>query len=141
MEGPNDTTESAVGAEAEAPAAAPAAPAAMAQDEPPTDSAPAAAAVPAAAAAAAADGEKRYDPNCPQGKNYTREQFIKAYGDERGPAHWDACLNALPGKKRPAPAPAAPAEPRRGGRARKKASLGDDYVSEPDRASMNTKIR
>lgn len=47
-------------------------------------------------------GEKRFDPNCPKGKNYTRAQFVKAYGRERGPAHWDACVDALPGQKRQA---------------------------------------
>ena len=99
------------------------------------------AAAPAAEAAPAAAEEKRFDPNCPEGKNYDKAQFLAAYGAERGAAHWDACANEeLPEKKRSAPAAAA-AEPRRGGRARKKASLGDDHVTEPDRASMNTKIK
>ena len=33
------------------------------------------------------EGPKRFDPNCPQGKSYTRQQFIVAYG---GAAEWDA---------------------------------------------------
>jgi hypothetical protein len=34
-----------------------------------------------------ADGPKRFDPNCPRGKSYTRRQFVVAYG---GTAEWDA---------------------------------------------------
>lgn len=32
------------------------------------------------------EGPKRFDPNCPQGKSYTRQQFIVAYG---GTTEWD----------------------------------------------------
>ena len=42
-------------------------------------------------------------------------------------------------KKRPV-ADTSPVEPRRGGRVRKKKTLGAEYVAEPDRSSMNQKF-
>ena len=43
-----------------------------------------------AATPAAAAGRKRFDPNCPRGKSYTKLQF-NLEGAEPGPAHLDAC--------------------------------------------------
>ena len=68
-----------------------------------------------------ADGPKRFDPNCPRGKSYTRRQFVVAYG---GTAEWDAAKGRGDGPRkaklprpsptpatRPAPSPEAAAAP------------------------------
>ena len=44
------------------------------------------------------DGPKRFDPNCPRGKSYTRRQFMAADG---GTAEWDAAKGREDVPKKP----------------------------------------
>eukprot|EP01052_Picozoa_sp_SAG31_P008827 SAG31_NODE_452_length_15484_cov_20.883198_4_plen_857_part_00 len=36
------------------------------------------------------EAERRLDPNCPEGKSYTRAEFLEAYGPEAGDSRWIA---------------------------------------------------
>ena len=48
-------------------------------------------------AAGRQETERRFDPACPNGNSYTKEQFILAYG---GTDQWHACLAEKPPQKR-----------------------------------------